>query len=76
MVSPDWSTPWQEGISHGSWSDVRHGVAPPGLAAFLGLELKLNCVISSLTKTLSLWSTDLTEALFLRYLVQARTSLS
>ena len=41
--------------------DISHGIAPPGLAAFWGLELKYNqglVVISSLTNRLSLWSTD------------------
>lgn len=37
--------------------DISYGIVPPGLAGFLGLELKHNLdldVISSLTKTLSL----------------------
>ena len=50
----------------------------PGLAAFLGLELKQSWgldVTSTLTKTLSLWSTDL-RLYSWDYLMQVRTPLS
>ena len=55
---------WQEGresLVIAAGLDVSHGVTLSGFADFLGLELKHNRgldVFSSLTETLSLWSTD------------------
>ena len=40
VVSIDWSAPGQGFISGAVVPDVSHGIALPGLAAFLGLELK------------------------------------
>ena len=61
VVSTDWSAPGQGVVSHHSRSQRQSRGPWPGLATFLGLELKHSRgldVVSSLTRTLSLWSAD------------------
>ena len=61
VVFTDWTVLGQGASVIGAHPDVSHGVAPPGFAALLSLELKHNSgldVISSQIKTLSLWSAD------------------
>ena len=42
VVSTDWSAPGQGSLVIAAGSDVSHGIALSGLAAFLSLELKHN----------------------------------